>query len=93
MVLAMMGKEKEARMVLSQIDKLSESRKVNSCFIAGIYAALGEKDNALEYLEKSITGREFMLHEILAIPPFYLIRDEPWIQDVIRRSWIPLDNN
>ena len=91
-VLAMMGKEKEARMVLSQIDILSESRKVNSCFIAGIYAALGENDKAREYLEKSLREREFMLHEILTIPPFYLLKDEPWVQDIIRRSWIPLKN-
>ncbi len=90
MVLAMMGNKDGAYEVISQLSKLSESRKVSLCDLAGIYIALGEKAQAQKYLEQALRERDIFLHQILTIPSFYLIKDEPWVKDIIRRSWIPL---
>ena len=90
MILAMMGDREGAYEILSQLNKLSESRRVYLCLFASIYIALGEKIQAQKYLEQALQEREFMLHEIVSCASFYLIKDEPWVKDIIRRSWIPL---
>src|SRR5437764_116377 len=52
------GKRDEALKVVDQLKDLSERRHIAAYSFAMIYAALGEKDKALENLEKDFGVRE-----------------------------------
>jgi hypothetical protein len=53
--------------------------------IARIYVGLGEKDRALDLLEKAIEGRETGLTYLKVVPQWDSIREEPRFKDLMRR--------
>lgn len=54
---ALMGRKDEAWMVLGELLKLEGSEQhLNPYFVARVYAALGEKERALDWLQKTIDG-------------------------------------
>lgn len=55
--LAVSGKKTEAHMVLDRLLKLSGERYVSPYFIATVYAGLGDKDGAFEWLGKTFEDR------------------------------------
>src|SRR4029077_2530086 len=52
------GKPNEARQILSRLTEEAKARYVPAYAFAVIYLALGEKDQALDWLEKAACGRE-----------------------------------
>ena len=92
-ILAMMGDREGALEMLEDLNKLSESRSVSNVYFANIYYALGEKERTLEYLEGALQERDWRIHAFRDPSAFNLIdNDEPWLKDIIRRSWIPLSD-
>ena len=53
--------------------------------LAGDCAMLGEKEKALEYLEKAYSARTFMLPFANARLPFDALRGDARFQDLMRR--------
>jgi DNA-binding winged helix-turn-helix (wHTH) protein/TolB-like protein/Tfp pilus assembly protein PilF len=49
------------------------------------YAFIGEKEKALDYLEKSFQGRGFLTAFIKADPVFDRLRDEPRYREILRK--------
>jgi hypothetical protein len=49
---ASMRRQTEAREILAQLTDASKTRYISRCSFAVIYLALGEKDQALDWLEK-----------------------------------------
>ena len=60
-------------------------RTIEPFVFAAIYAALGEKEQALEWLEKSVAERSIFVTRINRDPKFDSLRAEPRFQDLIRR--------
>jgi hypothetical protein len=52
---------------------------------AVIYAALGDKDKAIEWLEKAYAEREYYLTYAKVDPAFDPVRSDPRFQDLLRR--------
>jgi len=52
---------------------------------AKIYAALGEKDQAFEWLEKAYEGREGTLGGLKVNPKMDNLRSDPRFSDLLRR--------
>ena len=53
--------------------------------IAIVYARLGDRDRAMEYLEKAFTTREIYLRWIRSESAFDTMRDDPRLVDLVRR--------
>jgi TolB-like protein/DNA-binding winged helix-turn-helix (wHTH) protein/lipoprotein NlpI len=79
---ALSGRANEARRILKAMEKENSNA---SFFIAGGYAALGEKDRAFTWLEKAYEKRDFFLPTLAVNPWMDPLRSDPRFQDLIRR--------
>lgn len=87
---AVSGRRREARRVLDKMLKLAEQRYISPLFIAMVYAALGDKGRAYEWLEAACEERSYI--QLLALSPvFDSLRSDPPFADMLRR--IGLDPN
>jgi serine/threonine protein kinase/tetratricopeptide (TPR) repeat protein len=80
---ALQGRRADAEKVLDQIDELSKREYVSPFIRAVIYGALGEKDKAFEWLDKSL-DEHFVTH-IKTNPDFDPLRSDPRFADLLRR--------
>ena len=86
---AVAGKRAEARKVIGDLTELSKQKYVSSHFIAGIYAALGEPDQAFAWLEKAFAERHPSLTLIGVDPVFDTIRSDRRFTELVRRVGLP----
>lgn len=75
-----------AMKILNQLKESNHYWKFS--WVAAIYAALGEKDEAIEWLEKAFQQRA-NLHYLKVEPPFDRLHSDPRFQDLCRRIGIP----
>jgi tetratricopeptide (TPR) repeat protein len=76
------GKRSEAVKLLSDLKKHSIPNYSDASEISLIYAALGDKDQAMNWLEKSYEER--FNPSVLLRPGFDPLRSDPRFQDVVR---------
>jgi tetratricopeptide (TPR) repeat protein len=86
---ARMGREAEARAMISELQKHVQSTGVGRYEIALVYAALGEKDEAFAWLEKSFAARDKGLTYLKIDPCLDPLRSDSRFQDLIRRVGFP----
>ena len=86
---AVAGKRAEARKVIADLAELSKRRYVSSHYIAGIYARLGDRDQAFAWLEKAYQERQPALTFIGVEPVFDPLRSDPRFADFVRRIGLP----
>jgi tetratricopeptide (TPR) repeat protein len=83
---AMAGRKAEAQKVLDQLIALSKQRYVAPKNVALVYAALGEKDKAFEWLEKSFQDHSVCVAlGVKSFPGFDPLRSDPRFADLLRR--------
>jgi hypothetical protein len=63
--------------------------KVGTYEIALVYAGLGEKDQAFEWLEKAYEAHDKGLIYLKVDPPVDPLRSDPRFQDLLRRMKFP----
>jgi TolB-like protein/DNA-binding winged helix-turn-helix (wHTH) protein/Flp pilus assembly protein TadD len=81
------GRKSEAREILSDLRKQSRDGYVSPYFMAGIYAGLGEKDHAFEWLNRAYEEREWMQ---LKLDPFLdSLRSDPRFHQLLSRMNLP----
>ena len=85
---AFAGERGKAVKILEAYRKLPEDQQ-SFWNIANIYAALGDKDQVLFWLEKSIQRHEIGLRNLKTRPEFDIVRDDPRFQDLLRRAGFP----
>ena len=73
-----------ARRLLDELVARSSRQFVQPIPIASLYAALGEREAALEWLEKGVAARDFSLVLLKANGALAPLRDEPRFQAVAR---------
>jgi TolB-like protein/DNA-binding winged helix-turn-helix (wHTH) protein/tetratricopeptide (TPR) repeat protein len=81
---ALSGKTSEARQILSDLLVESRTQYISPYFLAVIYTALGEKDSAVEWLE-----RTYQAHDVPPIqvePRFDSLRADGRFQELLRKS-------
>jgi serine/threonine protein kinase/tetratricopeptide (TPR) repeat protein len=71
------GKSDEAKKVIDQLHQLSKHRYVSPFYMALIYEGLGQKDQALEWLEKAYKKRDHWLETLKVHPWLDGLRSHP----------------
>jgi TolB-like protein/Flp pilus assembly protein TadD len=82
---ALAGRPAEARRMLAELAELSRRRNVPSTCCALIHVGLGEKDQALAWLEKACDNRELPLSVLKVHPAYDDLRGEPRFQAILRQ--------
>jgi serine/threonine-protein kinase len=83
------GMEDEARRVIEELERRSRTEWVPPTQIGLVYAALGDADQAIRWLERAFEEIDPDL-TFLNRDPFYdAIRDDPRFKDLVRRIGIP----
>ncbi|MEW6209126.1 MAG: protein kinase [Acidobacteriota bacterium] len=88
---ALMGRRREAWMTVEELKKRSKRGlpDVGAYYIAMIYAALGEKDQAFEWLERGYQERTFFMTWLNVDPQIAPLRSDPRFADLVRRVGLP----
>jgi adenylate cyclase len=83
-ILALAGGEDEARNVTDAFAK-SDAGSKNPYCVGAMYAAIGEREKAFAWLEKSYAMRQADLVSIKIDPPLDRLRDDERYRDLLRR--------
>jgi tetratricopeptide (TPR) repeat protein len=83
-----MGRREDARRVLDQLIEKSRQQYVAADSIAAVYVALGEKDEALRWLERAVEEHSGSFYSYMFRPEFRALRADPGFADLIRRIGI-----
>jgi eukaryotic-like serine/threonine-protein kinase len=82
---ALNHQQDEARKILVQLKERSRQTYVQPMWIAAIHIALGEKDQAHDWMEKAFSDRSAWLLYLKVDPALDSLRAEPWFSDLVRR--------
>jgi len=82
---ALSGRRREALKEIDKLLELSKQHYVAPINLALIYAALGDKDSALEWLEKAYQDRSTGMVWIKVNPQLDNLRSEPRFAELLRR--------
>ena len=82
---AVSGKRAEALKLLDELKEMSGRQYISPLDFAFIYTGLGDKQQALDYLEKAYQERSTWLMWIKVDPRFDPLRSEPRFQNLLRR--------
>jgi tetratricopeptide (TPR) repeat protein len=86
---ALAGKREEAAKILDQMEQLSKQQYVTPYFRARVYAALGEQDEALNWLEAAYRERASLMAFLKIDPQLDNLRSDPRFQDLVRHMNFP----
>jgi eukaryotic-like serine/threonine-protein kinase len=86
---AVSGDSKKAQAVLKELNQLAEHRLVQPYWIAMIYMALGEKNQAFQWLNRCYEERSQWLPWLKADPALDPLRSDPRYADLLRRMGLP----
>jgi TolB-like protein/DNA-binding winged helix-turn-helix (wHTH) protein/Flp pilus assembly protein TadD len=85
------GRIAEARKILHDLEQKSARREISPYIVATIYAGLGEKQKAFEFLEKAIEERSVELSwSLKADPRLDSLRSDARFQLLLRRVGFPV---
>jgi tetratricopeptide (TPR) repeat protein len=88
-VYAVLGKRAEARKILEGFKNVAKTRYVDAYKVALVYAGLGEKDQALEWLQRAYQERTGSMWMIKMYATWDPMRSDPRFQDLLRRMKFP----
>jgi Flp pilus assembly protein TadD len=83
------GKTSEAMNILNTLKELSKRKYVPSYYMAMIYVGLGERDQALHWLEKAYEEQAASLAYLNVDPSMDDLRSDSRFQDLVRRVGLP----
>jgi TolB-like protein/Flp pilus assembly protein TadD len=86
---ATFGKKPEALHLLSELKEMSKRQLVPSTVFATVYAALGDKEGAFEWLDKAYNERPGDLTNIKVDPRLAPLRSDPRYQELLLRVGLP----
>lgn len=87
--LAVAGRRDEAARILSELQDLESQKYVAPYFRVLIYTALGEREQALEWLEKAYEERSEWLVWLKVDPKLDSLRSDPRFADLVQRVGLP----
>jgi serine/threonine protein kinase/tetratricopeptide (TPR) repeat protein len=85
-VFAAWGKESEARSILHELDELATRKYVDQGVVAGIFACLGDKQEAFARLERAHEERCCWLYCLKVDPRLDSLRGEERFQNLVREK-------
>ena len=88
-VYARTGKRNEAEAIINELKEKFARRQANGYDIAKVYVALGDNDQAFDWLEKDFQSRNATMPNFLSTPPLSYLHDDPRFKDLVRRIGFP----
>jgi len=82
---AVAGRKNDAESVLAKLKEISKQGHVHPDLVAGVYAGLGQKEDAFEWLEKAYQVHARDLLELKYDPHFNSLHSDPRFIDLVRR--------
>ena len=82
---AVAGQRAEALRIEEELRELSKTQFVSPFYMALIHAGLGDKDRAMEWLERAYEERDPPLNHVKVEPRLKSLSDDPRFQDLLRR--------
>jgi serine/threonine-protein kinase len=83
---ALSGRKREALAILDELKLRSKKKKyISASLFAGIYGALGEKDQAFALLNQAYEDRDFFLVALKVEPSFDPLRSDPRFSALVKR--------
>jgi TolB-like protein/DNA-binding winged helix-turn-helix (wHTH) protein/Flp pilus assembly protein TadD len=89
LVLALMGRRREAIQMLEQLQQIAQRRPVSPHLIASIHFTLGDEEAGFAALEKGYRDRAHEMVMLKAEPAYEAIRAHPRYVDLTRRMGLP----
>lgn len=86
---ALTGRKAEALALLREMRKLARPTYVPPTDFARVFVALGERERAIQELEKAYEVRDGDMFMLGVLPYFDPLRDDPRFQEIIRRMAFP----
>ena len=85
------GQQKNAMEIIEELKELSNTTRAGSVgfFIAVIYAALGDKDSALHWIQEAYKHHEMEIPWLKSEPQFYYLHDDPEFKEILRNVGFP----
>ncbi len=83
------GRSEEAQEILHDVLTTAKGGYVPSGDVAAVYAALGEKERAFEWLERAYEERSIGMAYLVTDPRFDPLRSDPRFADLLRRVGLP----
>jgi tetratricopeptide (TPR) repeat protein len=85
------GRQAEARQALIELAEYAKPPDfIGALDSSYIHALLGEKDQALEWLEKAYLGHANTMFYIKRRPMFAILRDDPRFHNLLHRMGLPV---
>jgi len=84
-VYAASGKRDEAMKLLGQMNEIAKQRYIAAYNFAGVYAGLGDKDQAFQWLERSLQDRAWDITYLKVDPMFDNLHSDPRFADLVKR--------
>jgi tetratricopeptide (TPR) repeat protein len=88
---AVFGRRQDAEKILAELQQSAKREYVSPYTIAVVWIGLGNKEQALAWLEKAYVDRSFHLVTINSWPWFDPLRSEPRFQNLVRRIGLDPD--
>jgi TolB-like protein/DNA-binding winged helix-turn-helix (wHTH) protein/Flp pilus assembly protein TadD len=86
---ALSGQQARARGVLGELKTLSAQRYVSPFNLAVVYGGIGDRNNALRWLEKAYDEQSTSMCTIQVSPAFRTLHGEPRFQALVARTGLP----
>ena len=83
------GRSEEAQEILHDILTSAKGDYVPSFDVAAVYAALGEKERAFEWLDRAYEERAARMVYLGTDPRYDPLRSDPRFADLLRRMGLP----
>lgn len=88
-VFVLAGDRNRAISIAKELEDKYSRRQASGFDIASVYAGLGDKDKAFEWLEKDFQTRNGKLQQIRWETEFEPLRDDPRFKDLLKRMNLP----
>ena len=85
---AISGDRPKAEQILRELEEMAKRQYVSSTAFADIHLGLGEKEKALDWLEKSYQDQESACWYLKVDPIYDSVRNEPRFQAILKKDWI-----
>ncbi|HQZ95025.1 MAG TPA: tetratricopeptide repeat protein [Pyrinomonadaceae bacterium] len=86
---AIEGKRVQAYSILKELEEKYVKKEANGRDVASVYAGLGEKDKAFEWLEKDFQTKAGEFSPMTWEIPFETLRGDPRYKDLLKRMGLP----
>jgi tetratricopeptide (TPR) repeat protein len=83
------GQRQKAEEIIKRWKEIAKTQYVSHYWIAPIYAALGERNEAFAELEKAFAERDYFMPRLKVDPFMDALRDDPRFKEMLKRMNLP----